>query len=99
MYRTATPEGAAMRVYFTHADGMSGRAGAELKGFEVAGADGKFSPADAKIDGNTIIVTSSAVATPLSVRYGWADDPGCNLVNQAGLPASPFRSEVPRYGW
>jgi sialate O-acetylesterase len=99
MYRTATPEGSAMRVYFTHADGMSGRGGAEVKGFEVAASDGKFAPAEAKIDGATIVVSSSSVAAPVSVRYGWADDPGCNLVNQAGLPASPFRSEVPRYGW
>ncbi len=88
-----------MRVYFTHAAGMTGRGGPEIKGFEVAGEDGKFAPAEAKVDGNTIVLTSASVAAPLSVRYGWADDPGCNLVNQAGLPASSFRSEVPRYGW
>jgi len=99
VYRTATPEGGALRVYFTHADGMAGRGATEIKGFEVAGADGKFAPADAKVEGATIVLTSASVAAPLTVRYGWADDPGCNLVNQAGLPASPFRSEIPRYGW
>ena len=99
MYRTAVPEGAAMRVYFTHADGMTARGGGDLKGFEVAGADGKFAPAEAKVEGSAVVVSSGSVTAPVSVRYGWADDPGCNLVNQAGLPASSFRSEIPRYGW
>jgi sialate O-acetylesterase len=99
MFRTAAPEGGAMRVYLTHADGMTGRNGPEIKGFEVAGADGKFVAASAKVEGDSILAASASVETPVSVRYGWADDPGCNLVNHAGLPAVPFRSEVPRYGW
>jgi sialate O-acetylesterase len=99
MFRTAAPEGSGIRVYLTHADGMTGRNGPEIKGFEVAGADGKFAPASAKVEGDSILVASAGVEAPVSVRYGWADDPGCNLINQAGLPASPFRSEVPRYGW
>ena len=99
MYQTAVPEGGAMRVYLTHADGMTGKNGPEIKGFEVAGADGKFAPASAKVEGNTILVASASVAAPVSVRYGWADDPGCNLINQAGLPAVPFRNEIPRYAW
>ena len=99
MYQTAVPEGGAMRVYLTHAEGMTGKNGPEIKGFEVAGADGKFAPASAKVEGNTILVASASVTAPVSVRYGWADDPGCNLINQAGLPAVPFRNEVPRYAW
>jgi sialate O-acetylesterase len=97
-FRQATPEGVAMRLYFSHADGMAARGG-ELKGFEVAGADGKFAAADARVDGQTIVVSSPSVPAPVSVRYGWADDPACNLVNRAGLPASSFRSEIPRYNW
>jgi sialate O-acetylesterase len=99
MFRTANPEGPGMRVYMAHADGMTGKNGPEIKGFEVAGADGKFVPASARVEGDTVLVASAGVDAPVSVRYGWADDPGCNLVNQAGLPAVPFRSEVPRYGW
>jgi sialate O-acetylesterase len=99
IYRAAAPEGAAMRVYFSHADGMTARGGGEIKGFEVAGADGKFAPAEVRVEGDTILLTSGSVTSPVSVRYAWADDPGCNLVNQAGLPAGGFRSEVPRYGW
>jgi sialate O-acetylesterase len=98
LFRIATPENGAMRVYFTHADGIAGKDGV-IKGFEVAGADGKFVAADAKVEGGSVLVSSAAVSAPVSVRYGWADDPGCNLTNQAGLPAVPFRSEIPRYGW
>jgi sialate O-acetylesterase len=96
VFERATPEGAAMRVYFSHADGMQPRGGAALTGFTVAGIDGNFVPAEAKIVGNTIVVTSPQVAAPTAVRYAWADDPVCNLVNQAGLPAGPFRSDQPR---
>ena len=48
----------------------------------------------AKIDGEKVIVTSPAVKTPVAVRYAWKDDPKANLVNGAGLPASPFRSDA-----
>jgi sialate O-acetylesterase len=64
----------------------------ELTGFEVAGSDRKFSPADAKIDGSTVIVSSAAVPAPVFVRYAWAANPECNLYNRDGLPASPFRA-------
>jgi sialate O-acetylesterase len=96
MFQQAVPENGAMRVYFTHADGMQARGGGALTGFTVAGADGNFVPAEAKIEGSTIVVTSPAVTAPAAVRYAWADDPVCNLVNQAGIPASPFRSDQPR---
>ena len=81
-----------MRVYFTHADGMQARGGGAITGFTIAGADGKFVPAEAKIEGDTLVVSSAQVAAPVAVRYAWADDPVCNLINQAGLPAGPFRS-------
>ena len=97
VYRQVTPENSALRVWFTHADGMQGRGGVPLAGFTIAGADGKFVPAEAKIDGATILVSSSDVPHPAAVRYAWADDPVCNLINQAGLPAGPFRSDEPSY--
>jgi sialate O-acetylesterase len=96
MFRQATPEGGAMRVYFSHADGMQARGGGAITGFTVAGADGNFVAAEAKIEGDTIVVSSAQVAAPVAVRYAWADDPVSNLVNQAGLPAGPFRSDQPR---
>ena len=92
IYRQATPEGNAIRIWFEHpAKGLTAKGG-ELTGFEVAGADGRFVPATAKIDGNTIVASSNAVAEPRFVRYGWANSPQCNLFNGEGLPASPFTS-------
>ena len=91
-YRQATPEGNSIRVWFNHhAKGLMSKGGA-LTGFEVAGADGKYVPATATIDGNEVVVTSDAVAEPRFVRYGWANYPQCNLFNEEGLPASPFTS-------
>jgi sialate O-acetylesterase len=65
-----------------------------LVGFEVAGGDGKWQPADAKIDGSTIIVSSAAVSNPAEVRYDWKASPQGNLYNKEGLPAPPFHGKV-----
>jgi sialate O-acetylesterase len=67
--------------------------GEPLKGFSVAGEDGKFIWAEAEIDKNKVIVRSPKVAKPVAVRYGWADFPVVNLFNKEGLPASPFRTD------
>jgi sialate O-acetylesterase len=93
LYRQITQEDHALRVWFEHATGLAAKGGAAatLTGFEVAGADGKYSVADAKIEGASVVVSSAAVTTPVSVRYGWAANPTCNLVNKEGLPASPFQ--------
>ena len=61
--------------------------------FEIAGADGKFYPAKAKAEGNTIVATSPKVNEAMAVRYGWCDDCAPNLFNTEGLPASPFKVE------
>jgi sialate O-acetylesterase len=65
----------------------------ELKGFTLAGEDKKFHHAKARIEGNTVIVTSDAVAEPKAVRFGWANYPVINLWNKDGQPASPFRTD------
>jgi sialate O-acetylesterase len=92
LYRQATPEGSALRVWFDHAKGLTARGGA-VTGFEIAGADGKFVPATATIEGATVVAASPSVAEPVFVRYGWANYPSCNLFNSDELPASPFTSE------
>ncbi len=96
MFSAAVPEGGRMRVYFTHAAGIQAKGGAEITGFTIAGTDGTFVPAEARIDGETIVVSNPQVSDPTAVRYAWADDPICNLINSAGLPAVPFRSDHPR---
>jgi sialate O-acetylesterase len=92
LFRQATTEGSAMRVWFDHAKGLTAKGG-ELTSFEVAGKDGQFSAATALLDGATVVVSSPSVAEPAFVRYGWANSPVCNLFNGEGLPASPFTSE------
>jgi sialate O-acetylesterase len=67
--------------------------GGTVKGFAIAGEDRKFVWADARIDGDSVIVSSPKVMKPVAVRYGWADNPIANLYNRAGLPASPFRTD------
>lgn len=93
VYKSMKVEGQAIRVSFTHKKGLAAQGGGALKGFAIAGADKKFVWAEAVIDGDEIVVSSPAVPNPVAVRYGWADNPEVNLVNGAGLPASPFRTD------
>ena len=91
VFRQATPEGASIRAWFDHARGLTAKGGA-VTGFEVAGRDGRFVPATAAIDGETIVASSPEITAPVYVRYGWANSPQCNIFNGEGLPASPFTS-------
>ena len=86
-------EGGRVVVSFRHTDGGLTAKGGELKEFQIAGADRKWVSAQAKIDGNTVAVSAPEVQKPVAVRYGWANNPACNLYNGAGLPASPFRTD------
>ncbi|TWU36094.1 sialate O-acetylesterase [Novipirellula artificiosorum] len=81
-------------VKFKHVGSGLVARGDSLKGFAIAGDDKTFVWGEAKIDGDTVIVSSPGVATPASVRYGWANNPTVNLYNQEGLPAIPFRSDT-----
>ena len=96
IYESMTVEGDKIRLHFKDVYG-----GLEAKnwpapnvtGFEIAGDDHKFVGAQAKIDGDTILVSSRKVEHPVAVRYAWAMNPWCNLYNRVGLPASPFRTD------
>ena len=65
----------------------------KLTGFAIAGPDKRFVWAEAKIEGDKVVVHADSVPKPVAVRYGWADNPDCNLINKSGLPASPFRTD------
>ena len=93
LYHTLKIKGDRAIVSFTHADGGLVANGGELKEFTIAGADGNFVPAQAVIAGKTVVVSNARISTPVAVRYGWANVPDVNLFNQAGLPASPFRTD------
>jgi sialate O-acetylesterase len=89
-----TARGAEIVLRFTHTDGgLVAKGGAELTGFVIAGADHRWVPARARIEGSTVVVSSPDVAAPVAVRYAWENLPTCNLYNGAGLPASPFRTD------
>lgn len=94
LFRQATaglrPDGGSqLRVWFAHGEGLTYR-GQPATGFELAGADGKFMPAEARVEGETVAVFSPALPQPVFVRYGWTGVMENNLFNAAGLPASTF---------
>lgn len=93
LFRSALPVGGTLHVHFTHLAGGLVVRGPRLVGFEVAGEDQQFFPAQASVAGNEVVLSSSHVAKPVAARYAWANDPKCNLYNKAGLPAAPFRSD------
>lgn len=100
--KSSEAKGKEMVLTFSHADGgLRSSDGKELAGFAVAGEDQKFYWAKARVQGNQIMVSSAQVTKPVAVRYAWANNPVCNLVNGGGLPASPFRTDSwfdPSYG-
>ncbi|HLL88222.1 MAG TPA: sialate O-acetylesterase [Tepidisphaeraceae bacterium] len=95
VYRSVTFGTGTARVEFAHADGLKTADGGPVRGFAVAGSDGKFVWAEATIDGTAVTLRAPEVPKPRTVRYAWADNPDCNLTNAAGLPAVPFRSDGP----
>jgi sialate O-acetylesterase len=96
MFKRHRVEGDRIRILFDHTYGSLKTPGDEpLKGFAIAARDGGFVYADARIDGDSVVVWSAEVRTPADVRYAWANNPqGCNLYNAAGLPACPFRTDT-----
>lgn len=86
--------GAEIVLTFQHTNGgLVSKEGA-LKGFVIAGENRTWKPASARIEGDTVIVSAAQVVKPVAVRYAWAPDPVFNLYNGAGLPASPFRTDL-----
>jgi sialate O-acetylesterase len=86
--------GGEVALSFKHADGgLVAKGSGELKSFQIAGADKAWKPAQARIAGDKVIVSSPDIKQPVAVRYAWEPNPDCNLCNGAGLPASPFRTD------
>jgi sialate O-acetylesterase len=93
LFKSMKVEGDRVRIRFAHTGGgLKSRDGKPLSEFEVAGADGKFVPARAEIDGDCVVVSAGSVAVPTQVRFGWHAVANPNLMNKEGLPASPFQT-------
>ena len=91
MYASHERKGNTIAVKFTHVGGgLKSRGNEALRGFAIAGKDGSFRWANAAIEGDTVVVSHADIPEPTRVRYAWADNPVCNLINAEGLPASPF---------
>ena len=88
-----TIEGDVIRLHFDHIGGGLVQRGDALRGFEVAGADGVYEAAGARIDGDDVLV-GGAMSEPRHVRYAWRHWPEISLFNRAGLPAEPFRTDT-----
>jgi len=98
VYQSMKIEGGAIRIHFAHVgEGLVAKPVPNQNGlqdFTIAGSDQHFFPAEAKIDGDTVVVRSAQVPAPVAVRYAWAEYPESpNLYNAAGLPAAPFRTD------
>ncbi len=100
-YRSGTIDNAGklrpgrMMVDFKHAESLESSDDKPFRGFAVADEDRTFYTADVKIDKLTgmLVLSSKQVHTPVAARYNWAENPNGNLVNEAGLPAAPFRTD------
>ena len=95
VYKSMTVRGESIRVRFQHTGtGLTTNDGRPPRHFEIAGADRKYYPAEARIDGHTVIVRSERVAKPIAVRFAFSDTAVVNLMNPDGLPASLFGSDA-----
>ena len=93
VYKSMSVEGNKVKLQFENADdGLFAKNNA-LSEFELAGKDGRYSKAKAKIVNNEVLVYSSAVLNPVSVRYCWRNGAEASLFNKAGLPAWQFRTK------
>jgi sialate O-acetylesterase len=95
VYQSSKTEGNKITLTFSNTgSGLITIDGDELNQFAIAGADKKFVWANAKIEGDKVVVWNDDIQNPLYVRYAWADNPDdANLYNKEGLPASPFRTD------
>jgi sialate O-acetylesterase len=93
IYDSMQIAGSEIKIHFQHGGtGLEAR-DETVKGFSIAGEDRKFHWAKARIEGESVVVSSPEVTSPVAVRYAWAGSPECNLYNKEGLPASPFRTD------
>ncbi|ACU04982.1 sialate O-acetylesterase [Pedobacter heparinus] len=96
MYQSVKFKGATAELQFNHiGSGLKSSDGKALSDFSIAGADGRFVPAVARISGTKVLVSAAAVKKPVAVRFGWTESASPNLYNKNGLPALPFRTDNP----
>ena len=91
LFKSHTLQGDAVIIEFEFNQGLKSSDGQPLKKFEITSDNKNWAWADAKVEGNTVVISSKDHAAPKNARYAWANNPeGANLTNDSGFPASPF---------
>ncbi len=93
VFKNMTIDGDSAVLTFDHCDGLRSSDGSRLTGFMMQDRSGSYHVADARIDGDHVVVKAAGVSQPVNVRYGFENFPRVNLVNRSGLPATPFRTD------
>jgi sialate O-acetylesterase len=96
LYSSMTIEGDRIRIRYRSgtAEGLNAQ-GSSLDGFAISGDSATWFWADAAIEGNEVVLSSTSVAAPVAARYAWASRPTwANLFNGAGLGAASFATDV-----
>jgi sialate O-acetylesterase len=94
VYKSMVVKGSTIQISFDQVEGgLVVKGGAPLSGFEVAGADGNFVAANAKVARGSVVVSAPTVPIPVAVQYDWSSYPSGNLYNKANLPAFPFKTD------
>ncbi len=93
VFQSAKINGPSVQVTFDSAAGLSNAVPGNVQGFMLAGSNGIYHNANARIDGSNVTVTCDQVPQPATVRYAWTGVPESSLVDQTGLPAAPFRTD------
>jgi sialate O-acetylesterase len=96
VFRRLAVKGNVATVAFTTSAPLISKDGQPLTHFTIAGADGIFVPAQARIEGQQVLVSAAQVPHPVSVRFGWDEAAQPNLFSASGLPARPFRTDRAR---
>ncbi len=94
IYRSYTVKGSTMALTFDHAENGFEVKGGNITGFELAGADKKFYPADAEIQGSLITICADEVSEPVYARYAWGNFPEYSVFGKNGIPMAPFRTSM-----
>ena len=93
LYKSMKIEGKKIRIFFDYADMGLKSDGNNLSHFQICDIKKNFVHAKAKIDGNSVVVWNDKITEPIAVRFGWSNTAEPNLFNNAGLPASTFRTD------
>ena len=93
LYEGHAVKGSEVLVRFKHAHQGLKLNPAARSGFAIRGSDGEWKWGNARVDGETVVVSHPEIQQPVAVRYAWADNPVATLFNGAGLPAAPFRTD------